>query len=146
MDLSGFMREEKLAYRIKKSRLLFFGDVDNLRTINDTHGHAQGDLALQEVSGILKETFREADIVARLGGDEFVDLAVDASYASAEAMAKPIQTALARLNQQADRPHQVSISIGITRYDPDAPCTVSDLIAQADARMYGQIQARKANK
>jgi diguanylate cyclase (GGDEF)-like protein len=74
--------------------LLFFGDVDNLKTINDTHGHAQGDLALQEISAILKETFREADIVARIGGDEFVVLAVDASMESADVLTNRIQSIL----------------------------------------------------
>jgi PAS domain S-box-containing protein len=47
-------QEVKLAHRIKRSMLLFFGDVDNLKTINDTHGHAQGDQALREISAILK--------------------------------------------------------------------------------------------
>ena len=68
-------QEVKLAHRINRSMLLFFCDVDYLKSINDAHGHAQGDLALQEVSAILKETFREVDIMARLGGDEFVVLA-----------------------------------------------------------------------
>ena len=82
-------QEVKLAHRMNRTMLLFFCDVDNLKGINDTHGHAQGDLALKEVSAILKETFREADILARLGGDEFVVLAVDASLESAENHDKP---------------------------------------------------------
>jgi len=146
----GFMllaeRELKLARRLKRAMLLFFGDVDDLKVINDTHGHAQGDLALKEVSALLKETFREVDISARLGGDEFVVLAVDASLESAETMTNRIQTALARLNQQTDRSYQLSLSIGITRYDSEAPCTVSELIAQADGRMYQQKQARKGKQ
>jgi len=56
-------QEVKLAHRIKRPMLLFFCDVDALKGINDAHGHAQGDLALQEVSAILKETSREVDIM-----------------------------------------------------------------------------------
>ena len=83
-------QEVKLAHRINRPMLLFFCDVDSLKGINDAHGHAQGDLALQEVSAILKETFREVDIMARLGGDEFVVLAVDALQESAETITNRI--------------------------------------------------------
>jgi diguanylate cyclase (GGDEF)-like protein len=136
-------QEVKLARREKRDMLLMFGDVDGLKTINDSHGHAQGDLALQEVSTALKETFRESDILARIGGDEFVVLAVDASMERADILTNRIQVALKRRKQQADRPYQLSLSLGIANYDPEAPCTLSELIAQADGRMYRQKQAMK---
>jgi diguanylate cyclase (GGDEF)-like protein/PAS domain S-box-containing protein len=139
-------QEVKLAHRKKRSMLLFFGDVDNLKTINDAHGHAQGDLALKEVSSTLKETFREADIVARIGGDEFVVLAVDAWMERADVLTKRIQSSLNRRKQQGDRPYQMTLSLGIAHYDPEAPCTVSELIAQADGRMYQQKRASKGKK
>ena len=137
-------QEVKLAHRINRIMLLFFCDVDDLKGINDTHGHSQGDLALQEASAILKETFREADILARLGGDEFVVLAVDASLESAESMTNRIQVALERRNQKGERPYQLTLSMGVARCDPEVPSTVSELIVQADALMYDQKQARKA--
>ena len=136
-------QEVKLAHRIKRSMLLLFGDVDNLKTINDTHGHAQGDQALQEISTTLKETFREADIVAHIGGDEFVVLAVDASMESADVLINRIQSFLEKSNQQGDRPYQLSLSVGIAHYDPETPCTVSEMIAQADGWMYQQKQEKK---
>jgi diguanylate cyclase (GGDEF)-like protein len=138
--------EVKLAHRIKRTMLLFFGDVDDLKTINDTHGHAQGDLALKEVSAILKKNFREVDILARFGGDEFVILAVDASLESAETMTNRIQAALEARNQQGDQPYQLTLSLGIARYDPEAPCTLSELIAQADGLMYSQKQTGKGKE
>jgi diguanylate cyclase (GGDEF)-like protein/PAS domain S-box-containing protein len=135
--------EVKLAHREKRTMLLFFGDVDNLKTINDTLGHAQGDLALQEVSAVLKNSFREADILARFGGDEFVVMAVDASLECEDILTDRIRDALEAHNQKANRPYKLSLSIGIVRYDPETPCTMSELIAQADALMYAQKQARK---
>jgi diguanylate cyclase (GGDEF)-like protein len=139
-------QEVKLAQRNKRSLLLFFGDLDGLKTINDTHGHAQGDLALQEVSAVLKETFREADILARIGGDEFVALTMDASMERVEIMTNRLQSILEKRNQQGDWPYQLSLSLGVAHYDPEAPCTLSELIAQADGRMYQQKQEKKGIK
>jgi diguanylate cyclase (GGDEF)-like protein len=139
-------QEMKLARRIKTSMLLFFGDVDTLKTINDTYGHSQGDLALQEVSAVLKGTFREADILARFGGDEFMVLAVDPSMESANGLTNRIQSFLEKRNQQGDWPYQLSLSLGIAHYDPEAPCTVNELIAQADSQMYQQKRAREGKQ
>jgi diguanylate cyclase (GGDEF)-like protein len=139
-------QEMKLARREKRSMLLFYGDLDDLKAINDTHGHAQGDLALKELASILKAIFREADILARFGGDELVILAVDASMESAEILSRRIRLALERGNQQEDRPYPLSLSLGFSHYDPEAPRTVSELIAQADGRMYQQKQEKKGIK
>ncbi len=139
-------QEVKLSHRINRSMLLFFCDVDSLKGINDDHGHAQGDLALQEVSAILKDTFREVDIMARLGGDEFVVLAVDASLESAEGMTSRIQIALELRNQSGQRPYQLNLSMGIARCEPESPCSISELIVQADGLMYAQKQARKGKR
>jgi diguanylate cyclase (GGDEF)-like protein/PAS domain S-box-containing protein len=139
-------QEMKLTYRIKRSMMLFFCDVDDLKVINDIHGHARGDLALKEVAAILKETFREADLLARFGGDEFVVLAVDASKESADILANRIHATMERRNQQGDRSYQLTLSMGIAHYDPEVPCTLSELIIQADDRMYQQKPAKKVKK
>ena len=57
-------------------------DVDGLKSINDSFGHAAGDQAIAATASILRCTFRESDLVARLGGDEFVAIALDADRAS----------------------------------------------------------------
>ena len=136
-------QEVKKAYRMKRSMLLLFTDVDYLKTINDTWGHAQGDLALQEISAILKESLREADILARIGGDEFVVLALDTSKENAEIMTSRLQAALEARNQQSEKTYHLTLSMGVAHYDPTAPCTLSELLAQADSLMYEQKQARR---
>jgi diguanylate cyclase (GGDEF)-like protein/PAS domain S-box-containing protein len=135
--------EVKLARREKRDMLLMFGDVDGLKTINDTFGHAQGDRALQEVSTLLKNSFREADILARYGGDEFIALAVDAALENAEILSERIQAALQAHNQEADRTYTMSLSTGMVCYDPETASTISEMIAQADAQMYSEKQARR---
>lgn len=126
--------------------MLLFGDLDSLKLINDTHGHAQGDLALKEVSGVLKEAFRESDILARFGGDEFVVLALDVSVEGAAALTKRIHDALQERNLRGDRSYPLTLSTGMARFDPDAPRTLSELIAEADGMMYVEKQAKKAAK
>jgi diguanylate cyclase (GGDEF)-like protein len=101
---------------------------------------------LQEVSAVLKGTFREADILARFGGDEFMVLAVDASMESANVLTNRIQSSLEKRNQQGDWPYQLALSLGIAHYDPEAPCSVNELIAQADSQMYQQKRAMKGKQ
>jgi len=139
-------QEMRLAYRFKRNVLLLFCDVDKLKTINDTYGHNQGDLALKDVSAILKETFRESDILSRFGGDEFVVLAPGASMDHAEILTHRIQAALEVRNQPGNRPYHLELSTGFARCDPEAPCTLSELITQADALMYKQKQDRKLKR
>lgn len=136
-------QELKLAHRKKRAMLLFFGDVDNLKSINDNLGHAEGDQALINVAGALKDSFREADVVARIGGDEFVVLALDASQESGEIMANRIQTVLKELNLHFEDSYHLTLSLGFARYDPEAPNSLMDLLAEADGLMYLQKQARK---
>jgi len=139
-------QELKLAQRFKRSVMLFFVDLDDLKMINDSLGHAHGDLALKEVATILKETFREADVSARIGGDEFVVLCPDLSVQNADILTKRLQSTLERRNQQRDQPYQLTLSMGSACYDPEVPCKVGELIAQADDLMYIQKQAQKGNK
>ena len=62
-------QEMKLARRLKKDLLLVFVDLDDFKSINDTHGHQVGDQALAETAEILRTTFRESDVLALLGGE-----------------------------------------------------------------------------
>jgi PleD family two-component response regulator len=71
---------------------------------------------------------------------------VDASRESADVLTNRIQAALEVRNQRGDRPYQLTLSMGIALYDPEAPSTVSELIAQADGLMYQRKQARKGKK
>src|SRR5579872_942880 len=69
----------KVARRKAQGLLLFFADVNNLKEINDTYGHREGDFALVRVADALEKTFRNSDVIARLAGDEFAVLALEAA-------------------------------------------------------------------
>jgi diguanylate cyclase (GGDEF)-like protein/putative nucleotidyltransferase with HDIG domain/PAS domain S-box-containing protein len=128
----------KLANRTKMGMLLLFADFNNLKWINDTLGHHKGDLALIETANILKETFREPDIIARIGGDEFVVLATEVRKDSAQILISRLKENLDTLNARGRRSYKLSLSMGITRYDPESPCSIDELLARADSLMYEQ--------
>jgi diguanylate cyclase (GGDEF)-like protein/PAS domain S-box-containing protein len=134
----------KIANRSKKEMFLLYADLDGLKFINDTFGHDEGDRALAETAGLLRDAFRESDIIARIGGDEFVVLAVDAGEMEPEALMGRVQEAFASRNAAPGRGFTLSISQGVATYDPGTPCLVQDLINEADKRMYEEKTAKKS--
>jgi len=132
----------KLARRNDQSLLLFFCDLDNLKTINDTFGHREGDRALVRTADALEEVFRDSDIMARLGGDEFAVLAFEATSRDQETILHRIQKSFRRANEQEPR-YQLSISVGVARFDPLDDVTLADLMAEADRVMYEEKRSKK---
>jgi diguanylate cyclase (GGDEF)-like protein/PAS domain S-box-containing protein len=128
----------KLASRMHTCMLLLFGDVNGLKSINDTYGHAMGDEALVRLAGILKSTFRESDIIARIGGDEFVVLAIESDEANSVTLTERLQAKIAGENSRATAPYPLSLSVGVARFDPERPIGIEQLLAHADMLMYEQ--------
>lgn len=136
-------RELKIAKRKKRMLVLFFVDLDGLKWVNDTMGHNEGDQALIETGNILKKTFREVDILARFGGDEFVILATDASKSSAEILTTRLYENLTAHNSKETCRYNLSLSIGISYYNPESPTSIDELISQADSAMYEQKKSKR---
>jgi diguanylate cyclase (GGDEF)-like protein/PAS domain S-box-containing protein len=132
----------KTAQRMGTEMLLIFGDLDNLKGINDTFGHNEGDQALVDTSQILKETFRESDIIARIGGDEFVIMAMNSFETSAEKLINRFKKALNYYHLQTKRSYTLSLSLGIAYFDPQNPCSIDVLLSQADKLMYENKQKK----
>lgn len=136
------MPQLKLARRNLQELLLLFCDVDNLKMINDTHGHPEGDLALIRAANALESSFRDSDILARLGGDEFVVLALNAGGEDQEAIINRCQENLRRTSREEAR-YTLSLSIGAARFDPRSATTLGELITLADSAMYEQKRNRR---
>jgi diguanylate cyclase (GGDEF)-like protein len=111
---------------------ILYLDLDNLKPLNDTHGHAAGDKVLQATVSTLKRTLRPSDVVARLGGDEFAVLLAEADAKSAERVSIRVQSAL---RQNPGKPYRVTYSIGALTC-ATAPKSVDELIEKADDLMY----------
>jgi diguanylate cyclase (GGDEF)-like protein len=128
----------KIADRTKKELLLFYIDLDGMKWINDNLGHKEGDNALVEVGVILRETFRLSDIIARMGGDEFAVLAIDMTEENADIQMDRLQDQIDRHNGRENQRYRLSISVGCSCYDPAKPCSIDELMASADERMYSE--------
>lgn len=114
---------------------VFFLDLDDMKSINDTFGHAVGDRVLKAVGGRLIEALRADDTVARVGGDEFLTLLDISEPQEAETLA---QRVLARVNEPVaiDRDElYVTTSIGVAIYPEDGE-DAEALIRHADGAMY----------
>lgn len=126
----------KLAKRQKKKLSLIYADVDNLKKINDQYGHQEGDLVLIDVASILKNTYRESDIIARIGGDEFVVYPIETPEDYVDTISARLQKNIENYNLKKSRDYKLSISVGISSFDPESPATVDDLLDKADKLMY----------
>jgi diguanylate cyclase (GGDEF)-like protein len=127
----------RVTRRKAQGLLLFFADVDNLKEINDTYGHREGDLALVRAANALEQTFRKSDIIARLGGDEFAVLALEASCENKEVILRRLERNLKGSNAEETR-YELSLSVGMARFDPKHPVSLGNLIAMADEAMYDE--------
>lgn len=125
----------KLAQRNGQSLLLMFCDVDNLKKINDTYGHREGDLALIRTADALEQSFRGSDILSRLGGDEFVALASETSNQTQEIILRRLEKNLKKSSATEPR-YALSLCVGVARFDPKRAITLGELMVQADKAMY----------
>lgn len=128
----------KIANRKKSNLLLLFADFDDLKSINDNLGHHKGDQALIETSNLLRNTFRGSDIIARIGGDEFVVLAIENSKECSEILTNHLQKNLKARNMKGNRAYKLSLSVGTVWYDSRYPCSIDELLHEADRLMYEQ--------
>jgi len=133
------------AKRNKERMALMFLDLDKFKPVNDTLGHAIGDLLLKESAKRLLHCVRESDTVARIGGDEFVVLLpVIEGEQDAMVVAEKIQHALSNPFELTGHTISISVSIGIAIY-PDHGDDEKTLIKNADFAMYHAKRSGRSN-
>jgi len=134
-----------LSYRNRKQTAVMFVDLDRFKLINDTLGHAVGDLLLKEVARRLVKQLRVGDTICRIGGDEFVVVlpeikraedAVNVAQKVLEQLSEPVAVEAASLS--------VTPSIGIAVF-PDDGRDAETLIRNSDAAMYHAKELGRAN-
>jgi diguanylate cyclase (GGDEF)-like protein/PAS domain S-box-containing protein len=133
------LAEKQLELAKRKSineLVLFYADMDNLKTINDRFGHEEGSEAIKNIADILKKTFRGADIIARLGGDEFTILGADISPTSEEILKTRLEKNICQYNERGDCLYELSLSLGVVRIDTASEDSIREWLIKADDAMY----------
>jgi diguanylate cyclase (GGDEF)-like protein len=116
-------------------------DLDRFKEVNDTLGHAAGDVLLQTIAERIRSVVRDVDTVARLGGDEFAVLLPDVTSAEAAvAVSRRVISAIRRPVDVNGDVVDVGVSIGISVY-PDDSTDYAELLKHADIAMYAAKRA-----
>lgn len=143
----GFMtlanQQLALAKRRKEKFLIFFIDLDNMKSINDSYGHKEGDTALSNTAAIIKKTFRETDIAGRWGGDEFAVIALDSTVTELEIIMKRLKKFLGDYNNRSKKPYKLSFSVGTASYNNSSYHTIEDMLEKADIDLYRKKRNKK---
>ena len=129
--------------------LTFFSiDMDGLKIINDTYGHAEGDFALKALAKAIQRFAIRNGICARYGGDEFVCAIItdQKSYLTPDIVRERFQAGFSKDRELQDKPYSISVSIGCrcSKIDPDF--NLDELMHNADEDMYQDKLARRKNR
>ncbi|BBM01527.1 diguanylate cyclase [Microbulbifer sp. GL-2] len=126
---------ERRNKELRDRYVILIGDLDNFKTINDTHGHAFGDRILQDVAKILRSNTRTEDIVARWGGEEFLLLLPNTDVRGGSVLAEKLRRKVEALSRRYVQSVKVSISFGLVEGSSNGN-PHNQLLAEADKRMY----------
>lgn len=134
------------ADREKTGFYMLYADLDGMKAINDTSGHQEGDQALLAAADILRKTYRKSDIIARVGGDEFVVVPVGFEGDDVDRITRRLQQNIGNFNSFSYSKFKLSLSFGLSYYDPGTPCSFDKLLLEADSLMYEQKKNKKNNR
>lgn len=142
-----FMSEAERVLRIQEKKLgsacLISIDLDHFKQVNDTHGHAMGDVVLKRTVAILKQFLRPIDLFGRLGGEEFAILLIGCSSSQAVATADRLRVAIEATPVEDDgRVVSLSASVGVASTDR-CGYELQRLCREADAALY---RAKRAGR
>jgi diguanylate cyclase (GGDEF)-like protein len=131
-----------MAKRTHQPMALMFLDLDGLKRVNDTLGHAAGDSMITEAAYVMGRTFRASDLIGRVGGDEFCVVFTTESEETARLALRRLQQAVDETNGEQGRTFRLALSAGIAMFDPERPSSVDEMMAIADERMYETKRAK----
>ncbi|MEH8021859.1 MULTISPECIES: sensor domain-containing diguanylate cyclase [Rheinheimera] len=116
----SLIQEFNRLQRYKHRSTLLMCDIDHFKRVNDTYGHAAGDVVIQAIADAVRKTLRSTDIAGRYGGEEYAILLVDTTLEQAAVLAERLRLLVESLpiNYQEHKIN-VSLSIGLAEYTPD---------------------------
>jgi diguanylate cyclase (GGDEF)-like protein len=147
-DMTGLLNRrafrESLESVLLKSRqeerefCLAFMDLDDLKKVNDSYGHREGDWYIKTFTSLLRKTLRKTDIAGRVGGDEFAVIFTQCSRNDAEQTIRQLQQQVAAIALSLDKPFTMGVSIGLISIDSWLETDADSLLSIADDAMYKQ--------
>jgi diguanylate cyclase (GGDEF)-like protein len=132
----------RLAHRSNLPFSVLYIDLDNLKHINDSLGHATGSKFLFEIGEILQATLRETDVLGRIGGDEFA-VAGQFSRESIALVAQRLEESSVQRNAETVRRLPLSFSVGFVTSEENLHESLDDLLTRADQAMYREKRRKK---
>jgi diguanylate cyclase (GGDEF)-like protein len=142
---SKLVDEMRRADRYHQRMALLMIDIDHFKQLNDSQGHQTGNIVLQEISSVLKQSVRDVDIVARYGGEEFMVILPQTDIERAGVIAERIRSQIEIAyfsNSQGQRYLKVTVSVGVIAY-PNGVLSTNQLLEKVDKTMY---QAKKEGR
>ncbi|MFT5727084.1 MAG: diguanylate cyclase (GGDEF)-like protein [Desulforhopalus sp.] len=132
----AYNQQIALAKRYQEDFTVLFLDIDNFKTVNDTHGHKVGDNVLKTIADTITKEKRDSDIAARYGGEEFVLLLTHSGNISSYIFAERLRQKIANLEfSKTNKKLKVTVSGGIASF-PFNSSNPADLVDMADSAMY----------
>lgn len=145
------MGMEKLRERLAETKsggagfCLCFLDIDNLKHVNDTYGHLEGDALITSVCSAIREELGEGDVIFRYGGDEFIILFASGIKGRNEEFRSNMERRFDILNETSGKPYRIDSSLGNFCYHPEMDLNLEQIIEIADKEMYkNKLQKRRA--
>lgn len=135
-QLDDWMAHNQKSTRNDHCLAILMIDIDDFKSINDQHGHAQGDLAIEATAAILRKTFHHEDFLCRYAGDEFVAVIDINDPSGLDSLVLRLHQQFARFNKSNKHPWRLSVSVGGAIRQPGDSTTVESLLSLADKRMY----------
>ncbi len=116
--------------------MAFYADVDFLKTVNDGHGHAMGDLLIQRCGNVLKQTFRDEDFIGRVGGDEFLICARHCNEEDIGSVIGRLKQMIVFNNRQHPGQPELSVSVGYAFFQGRTIKEIETAFERADKKLY----------
>ena len=143
--------EKQLQSSMRQSQrfVIFFMDINGLKSVNDSLGHNFGDALIISAVDSMKTSLRDSDSICRLGGDEFLVILPNTNLLQSEVFLNRIEEKTNEINSEKRYSFILSLSFGVAEYSPESKLTIDDLLQIADEKMYNnktEIKQKQGTK
>jgi diguanylate cyclase (GGDEF)-like protein len=137
--------EDKFNELVKKGKRpgVLYCDVDRLKYINDTFGHAEGDFIIKQTAKVLNRFFFHDEVIARIGGDEFIVFIDDVDNLTMQQILDDIEEFTSEINKKINKPYEYKLSFGISSYSSQSKDILGKIIKEADQKLYQRRKIRR---